>query len=96
MIRHEQLADPLLAFVRAPIVLKGTCYGHGTIVARSVFARADRPDVQDVIAYDVRMVDGSIKRVTPDHICSPTNVASRMIRPAPLTIPAAPPLQVVS
>lgn len=88
MIRHETLAQPWPAFVRS--FTFSTCTGHGLVVARRVFARPGSSTPTGVIYLDVQMPDGSIRTVTPDMICDPTNVSARTISPAPLRIPAPP------
>ena len=85
MIRHETLAEPQPVFVRA--YTRATCTGHGHVVARRLLATGA---AERVIYLDVRLPDGSIRTVTPDMVCDPTNVSVRTIAPAPLRIPAPP------
>lgn len=88
MIRHETLPQPQPVFVRA--FTFSSCMGHGLAVARRVFDRPGSSVPTGVIYLDVQMPDGSLRTVTPDMVCDPTNVAARTIAPAPLRIPAPP------
>jgi hypothetical protein len=84
MIVYESVANPWPVFVR-----DGSGHlralGHGLVVGRRVFVR-DRT----ALSYEVLMEDGSARSCTIDQFWNPENVSRRMIRPAPLHIPAPP------
>jgi hypothetical protein len=87
MIVFESVDTPWPVFVRdiardqyGPL----RAIGHGMVVGRRVIRG------RLVLSYEVCMDDGTALSCTLEQFWNPENVAARMIRPAPLRIPAPP------